>query len=64
MMLDPRMTKLAEVLINYSTSLKPGEKILIEAIDIPHEMTCELVRGRREVIRWSRSRATACKGRC
>jgi aminopeptidase len=43
-MIDPRMTKLAENLINYSTGLKPGEKILIEAIDIPTEMTCELVR--------------------
>ena len=43
-MIDPRMTKLAELLINYSTAMKPGEKILIEAIDIPVEMTCELVR--------------------
>lgn len=43
-MIDPRMTKLAEVLIRYSTAMKAGEKILIEAIDIPHEMTCELVR--------------------
>lgn len=43
-MIDPRMTKLAENLIHYSTALKPGEKILIEAIDIPTEMTCELVR--------------------
>ncbi len=43
-MIDPRMTQLAEVLIHYSTGLKPGEKILIEAIDAPHEMTCELVR--------------------
>ena len=32
-MIDPRMTQLAEVLIHYSTELKPGEKILIEAID-------------------------------
>ncbi len=43
-MLDPRMTKLAETLIGYSTAMKPGEKVLIEAIDIPVEMTCELVR--------------------
>ena len=43
-MIDPRMTKLARVLVEYSTALKPGEKILIEAIDVPHEMTCELVR--------------------
>ena len=43
-MIDPRMTKLAETLIGYSTAMRPGEKILIEAIDIPVEMTCELVR--------------------
>ncbi len=43
-MIDPRITKLAEVLIGYSTALKSGEKILIEAIDVPPEMTCELIR--------------------
>ncbi|MEK6677206.1 MAG: aminopeptidase [Planctomycetota bacterium] len=48
-MIDPRMTKLAEVLIQYSTALKSGEKILIEAIDAPHEMTCELIRMARKV---------------
>ncbi len=47
-MIDPRMTKLAEQLVRYSTALKPGEKILIEAIDVPVEMTCELVRVARE----------------
>ncbi len=48
-MVDPRYTKLADVLINYSTELKAGEKILVEAIDIPTEMTLELVRVAREV---------------
>jgi aminopeptidase len=43
-MIDPRITRLADVLVNYSCAVKPGEKILIEAIDIPHEVTCELVR--------------------
>lgn len=43
-MIDPRITKLADVLVNYSCAVKPGEKILIEAIDIPHEVTCELVK--------------------
>ena len=47
-MIDPRMTKLADVLINYSTEVKAGDKILIEAIDVPLEMTCELVRIARE----------------
>lgn len=43
-MLDPRMTNLADVLIGYSTEMKAGEKVLIEAIDVPHEFVCELVR--------------------
>ena len=43
-MIDPRITRLAETLIHYSCDLQPGEKILIEAIDVPHEFTCELVR--------------------
>ncbi len=43
-MIDPRMTKLAEVLIHYSTGAGPGEKVLIEATDIPAEFVCELIR--------------------
>jgi aminopeptidase len=41
---DPRYTKLAETLIHYSCELKSGEKVLIEAIDTPHEFTKELIR--------------------
>lgn len=43
-MLDPRMTKLADVLVNYACAVKPGEKILFEAIDIPLEFAEECVR--------------------
>jgi len=43
-MLDPRVDKLASLLINYSCAVKKGEKILIEAIDVPHEFTTALVR--------------------
>lgn len=43
-MIDARISRLAETLIHYSCDLQPGEKILIEAIDVPHEFTCELVR--------------------
>jgi len=43
-MKDPRITRLAETLIHYSCDLQPGEKVLIEAIEIPTAMTCELVR--------------------
>jgi aminopeptidase len=43
-MTDPRIDKLADVLINYSCAIKPGEAILIEAIDVPHAFTKSLVR--------------------
>ena len=43
-MIDPRFTKLADTLIGYSTEMKSGEKILIEAIDIPEAFVCELIR--------------------
>jgi aminopeptidase len=47
-MTDPRITKLAETLIRYSCAVRQGEKILIEAIDIPHEFACECARLARE----------------
>jgi len=47
-MLDPRITKLADVLINYSTEMKPGENVLIEAIDVPQSIVGELIRLTRE----------------
>src|SRR5579862_1262621 len=43
-MLDPRVDKLASLLIRYSCAVKKGEKILIEAIDVPVEFTTALVR--------------------
>ena len=43
-MKDPRFDKLADVIVGHSTQLKAGEKILIEAIDIPPEMTTALIR--------------------
>ena len=42
-MYDPRMKKLAELLIDHSTRLKNGEKVYIEAFDIPNEMVELLV---------------------
>ncbi|NOT00410.1 MAG: aminopeptidase [Phycisphaerales bacterium] len=42
-MVDPRVKNLADVLVNYSTALKPGEKVLIEAIDVPDNLTCTLI---------------------
>jgi aminopeptidase len=43
-MKDPRYTDLAKLLVNYSCELKSGEKVLIEAFDIPPEFTAELIR--------------------
>ena len=43
-MTDPRIEKLADLLVNYSCDIKPGEKILIEAIDVPHAFTKALIR--------------------
>jgi hypothetical protein len=60
-MIDPRVTKLADVLVNYSCALKPGERLLIEAIDVPHEFTCECIgwHGRPAASRWSSWSQTA-----
>ncbi|MBL0386178.1 aminopeptidase [Tumebacillus sp. ITR2] len=43
-MADPRMEQLAKNLIEYSCSLQPGEKILIESSDGEVELTNQLVR--------------------
>ncbi len=45
---DPRITKLAELLINHSTRLKKGEHVLIEAFDVPEEMTIALIKAARK----------------
>jgi aminopeptidase len=46
-MIDRRLTKLAEVLIGFSTSLQKGEKVLIDAIDVPAEIVVALIRSAR-----------------
>jgi aminopeptidase len=47
-MQDVRFEKLASLLVNYSTDLKPNEKVLIESFDAPDEMTIALVRAARK----------------
>jgi len=43
-MQDPRISRLAEILIDHSCELAPGEKVLIEAIDLPSpQLICRLV---------------------
>src|SRR5579871_3745936 len=46
-MTDPRYTKLAKLLVEYSTALKSGERVLLDMIDVPDEFTIELVRAAR-----------------
>jgi aminopeptidase len=38
-MTDPRILKLADLLVNYACGVKPGESLLLEAIDVPHAFT-------------------------
>lgn len=43
-MTDPRYTKLARLLVSYSTKLKRGDRILLDLIDVPDEFSVELMR--------------------
>lgn len=46
-MYDERFDKLAKLLVGYSIRLKRNETVLIEAFDIPDEMTAALIRAAR-----------------
>jgi aminopeptidase len=41
---DPRFDKLAKLLVGYSIRLKRNETVLVEAFDVPDEMTVALIR--------------------
>ena len=43
-MTDPRYTKLAKLLITYSTRVKKGDRVLLDITDVPDEMSIELMR--------------------
>ncbi|MDB5085006.1 MAG: aminopeptidase [Bacilli bacterium] len=43
-MLDPRIDRLASVLVNYSTHVQPGENVLIEAFGIENMLVKALIR--------------------
>jgi len=43
-MKDPRYSDLANVLVHHSARVRPGEKVLIEAFDIPIDFTVTLIR--------------------
>ena len=42
-MLDPRAKKLADLLVNYSCAVQPGENVLLEASDVPDEFAGAVV---------------------
>ncbi|MGC8861354.1 MAG: aminopeptidase [Armatimonadota bacterium] len=42
-MIDPRMKKLADVLVGYSTRVQPRERVLIDAYDVPEEIVTVLI---------------------
>lgn len=42
--MDPRYLELSKQLIRYSTSLKKGEKVLLDLVDTPEEMALALIR--------------------
>jgi aminopeptidase len=44
MIIDPRYTQLATGLTGFSTSLAKGERVLIDAFDIPDAMVIALIR--------------------
>nr|MDQ2659979.1 aminopeptidase [Verrucomicrobiota bacterium] len=48
-MQDARFDKLAQLLVEYSTRLQRNENVLIEAFDVPDEMTIALIRAARKV---------------
>lgn len=43
-MSDPRVSRLADVLVGYSLRLQPGDKVLVESTDVPPEVTAAIVR--------------------
>jgi aminopeptidase len=47
MIIDPRITQLAEGLTGFSTALKKGERVFIDAFDVPDAMVIALVRAAR-----------------
>lgn len=47
-MTDPRYRALASLLVEYSTKVKPGDAVLIDAQEVPDEFVVELVRAVRQ----------------
>ena len=47
MIIDPRITRLAANLADYSTALKAGAQVLIDAFDVPDAIVIALLRAAR-----------------
>src|ERR1700689_4619197 len=47
MIIDPRLNQLAAGLVGFSTDLKKGERVLIDAYDVPDAMVIALIRAAR-----------------
>ena len=47
MIIDPRFYKLAEGLVGFSCDLKKGERVLIDAFDVPDAIVIALIRATR-----------------
>ncbi|MEI6567549.1 MAG: aminopeptidase [Verrucomicrobiota bacterium] len=47
-MTDPRYKKLASLLVNYSTKLQKGDRVLLDMVDVPDEFVVELMRASRD----------------
>ncbi len=43
-MTDPRYSKLARLLVNYSTQIKKGDRALLDLIDVPDDFSVALIR--------------------
>jgi aminopeptidase len=48
MIIDPRFNQLAEGLVGFSTDLKKGERVLVDAYDVPDAMVIALIRAARD----------------
>src|SRR5207247_11428451 len=48
-MTDTRYAKLAKLLVEYSTELKKGDRVLLDMSDVPDEFSVELMRAARKV---------------
>ncbi|MFA5266124.1 MAG: aminopeptidase [Opitutaceae bacterium] len=63
MIIDPRFTQLAEGICGFSTALKKGERVLIDAFDVPDAMVIALIKearalGAHPVVQIHRARIT------